>query len=114
VLLGRALEDEATAERDGVAAARPRRDDPLIMEVDAAYERAIAVARAAQTRTLELRAACSRFRLHQRLGDPGPARQAVSEALAWFSEGTATPYLVEARRLVDEVDSQQSTGGQAR
>jgi tetratricopeptide (TPR) repeat protein len=104
VLLGRALEDEATADRDGLVSARPRCDDPLILEAEAAYQKALQVARRSQVRTLELRAASSRFRLRQRLGDAGPARQALSEALAWFTEGTATPHVTDARRLVNEVD----------
>jgi tetratricopeptide (TPR) repeat protein len=105
LLLARALEDEATAERDGLVAGRPRADDPLIVEAEAAYETAVASARATGARTLGLRAACSRLRLRRRLGDAEAARQALVEELAGFTEGADAPHVAEARRLASGVEA---------
>ena len=85
--------------------ARPRSDDPLIADAEAAYQKAIAVARASGARTLELRAAASRFRLRQRLGEADSARNDLAAVLEGFTEGRETPYVADARRLVAGVDS---------
>jgi tetratricopeptide (TPR) repeat protein len=101
VLLSRALENEATAEREGVEApSRPKREDPFQTAAAAAFERAIAVAQRAEARTLELKAALSLFRLRWSIADDTTARAALAKALASFTEGRDTPHLAEARRVL--------------
>jgi adenylate cyclase len=100
VLLARALEDEVTADRDGAIPARPRRDDPTLLEAAAAFEKALELARAAAARTVELRAATGLLRLWQRVGEAGPSRARLVEVLERFTEGATTPRLVEARGLL--------------
>jgi len=66
-------------------------------EAEACFERALAVARGQQARSLELRAATSRARLLGRTGRRGEAREALAELYGWFTEGFDTVDLREAR-----------------
>lgn len=82
------LTGQCTLERGGPSAEA---------EAEACFERAMAVARSQQARTLELRAATSRARLLGRTGRGGEARAALADVYGWFTEGFETPDLREAR-----------------
>jgi DNA-binding SARP family transcriptional activator len=73
-------------------------------ESEAAYLRALAIARSQQTRALELRAATSLARLWLGQGRVDDARQLLGELYAWFTEGFQTPDLQAARALLAELD----------
>jgi predicted ATPase len=72
-------------------------------KAEAAFERALAIARTQQAKSLELRAATNLARF---LGDRGERKKA-SEILvpiySWFTEGSGTRDLRAARALVDEL-----------
>lgn len=86
------LTGECTLERGGPSAGA---------EAAAWFERAMAVARGQQARSLELRAATSRARLLGRAGRGGEAREALAELYGWFTEGFDTVDLREARAVLD-------------
>ena len=69
---------------------------------EAAFERALAVARAQEARPLELRAAVSLGRLWRRQGRAGDARALLAPLCDWFSEGFDTPDLRDALALLDD------------
>jgi predicted ATPase len=63
------------------------------------FERALAVARAQQARSWELRAA----RLWRDQGKRDEARELVAPVYGWFTEGLDTRDLKEANALLDEL-----------
>jgi hypothetical protein len=67
--------------------------------VEAELEHALRVAREAQCRLLELRAAISYFRLQQELGDAARGRAALAGLVSWFEQEGDSPTVLEARRL---------------
>jgi predicted ATPase len=67
---------------------------------EADFRQALAIARAQETRSLELRAALSLARLHQRRGEPSEARQVLAPAYNWFHEGFQTPDVDDAATLL--------------
>jgi predicted ATPase len=69
------------------------------------YDRALAVARSQNAKTLELRAATSLARLWRDQGKRTEARDALAPVYGWFSEGFDTPVLQEARALLNELAS---------
>ena len=75
---------------------RASREDP-----GAAFQRAIDVARFANARWLELRAATSLARLHAERGERNQAHNLLAPVLDWFTEGFDTADLGEARGLLD-------------
>jgi DNA-binding SARP family transcriptional activator/predicted ATPase len=78
-------------------------ESPDLTEAEAAFRRAIAVARAQKTKSYELRAVTSLARL---LGDHGRTEEAHQELVKvyeWFTEGFDTPDLREASGLLDEL-----------
>src|SRR5262249_4778293 len=74
-------------------------------ETDAAkaeyyFERALAVARAQQAKSWELRAAMSLARLWR---EPQQARELLAPVYGWFTEGFDTRDLKEAKALLEEL-----------
>jgi class 3 adenylate cyclase/predicted ATPase len=67
----------------------------------AEYQRAIAVARAQDTRLLELRAATDLARLLAKRGDGAGARDLLAPIYEWFTGGFDKPDLAEARALLE-------------
>jgi predicted ATPase len=61
------------------------------------------VARRQSARSWELRAALTLGHIWQRQGKRAQARQLVSEAYDWFTEGFDTADLREAKALLDEL-----------
>ena len=65
------------------------------------FERALAVARAQQAKSWELRAAMSMARLWQGQGKRQQARDLLAPVYGWFTEGSDTLDLKEAKALLD-------------
>lgn len=69
-------------------------------DIEAAYRRALEIARSQQARSLELRAAAGLARLWQANSRPAEARQCVTRIYDWFTEGFDTPDLRMAKALI--------------
>lgn len=76
------------------------RDDA---EVEACFLRAITIARQQAARLWELRATVALARLWQTQGRTDEARDTLAQIYGWFTEGLASPDLVEARVLLEEL-----------
>ncbi len=72
---------------------------------EACFERALAIARAQQAKSWELRAATSMARLWRDQGKLCEARSLVAPVYGWFTEGFDTLDLREAGALLGELDS---------
>lgn len=79
-----------------------RQGEPLIT-VEACFERSIALAQRQQAKSLELRATTSLCKLWQAQGKHALAQQHLAGIYGWFSEGFATPDLIEAKQLLDSL-----------
>jgi len=76
---------------------------PDVPQAEAAFLRALEVARRQQAKALELRAALSLCRLWQKQGQRAAARQLLAEIYGWFTEGFDTADLQEAEGLLDRL-----------
>jgi class 3 adenylate cyclase/predicted ATPase len=76
---------------------------PDAAKAEAYFERALAVARAQQAKSWELRAAMSMARLWRDRGKRDAARDLLAPVYAWFTEGFETLDLKEAKALLDEL-----------
>jgi predicted ATPase len=77
--------------------------EPDAAKAEAFLERALAVARAQQAKSWELRAAMSMARLWRDQGKPQRARELLAPVYGWFIEGFDTLDLKQARALLDEL-----------
>jgi len=78
---------------------------PDTAKAEAYFERALAVARAQQAKSWELRAAMSMARLWRDQGKRAAARALLAPVYNWFTEGFNTLDLKEAKALLDELAS---------
>jgi predicted ATPase len=78
---------------------------PDAAKAEAHFERALAVARQQQAKSLELRAAMSMSRLWRDQGKPQQARELLAPVYGWFTEGFDTRDLKEAKALLEELAS---------
>ena len=85
-----------------IALKSPQRD---AAKADAYFERALAVARAQQAKSWELRAAMSMTRLRRDQGKRDAARALLAPVYGWFTEGFDTLDLKEAKALLDELNA---------
>ena len=69
------------------------------------FEGALAVARAQQAKSWELRAAMSMARLWRDQGKQDGARELLAPVYGWFTEGFDTLDLKEAKALLDELNA---------
>ena len=76
---------------------------PDAAKAETYFERALAVARAQQAKSWELRAATSMARLWRDQGKPQQARELLAPVYGWFTEGFDTLDLKEAKALLDEL-----------
>ena len=76
---------------------------PDAAKAEAYFERALAVARAQQAKSWELRAAMSMARLKRDQGKRDAARDLLAPVYGWFTEGFDTLDLKEAKTLLDEL-----------
>ena len=77
---------------------------PDVPQAEAAFLRALDVARRQQAKALELRAALSLRRLWQQQGQREAARDLLAPLYAWFTEGFDTPDLQEAKTLLAAIE----------
>ena len=77
--------------------------EPDVAKAEAYFERALAVARAQQAKSWELRAAISMARLWRDQGRRDEARDLLAPLYGWFTEGFDTRDLKEAKLLLDEL-----------
>ena len=75
--------------------------EPDAAKAEAYFERALAVARAQQAKSWELRAATSMARLWRDQGKRDAARDLLAPVYGWFTEGFDTLDLKEAKALLD-------------
>ena len=78
---------------------------PDAAKAQAYFERALAVARAQQAKSWELRAAMSMARLWRDQGKRDEARELLAPVYGWFTEGFDTLDLKEAKNLLGELSS---------
>ena len=78
---------------------------PDATKAEASFERALAVARAQQARSWELRAAMSLARLWRGQGRRADVHDLLAPVYGWFTEGFDTLDLKEAKALLDELSS---------
>jgi predicted ATPase len=74
-------------------------------QVQAHFERALAVARQQQAKSWELRAAMSLAQLWRDQGKVQQARELLAPVHGWFTEGFDTRDLKEAKALLEEFGS---------
>ncbi len=72
-------------------------------EAEGRFEKALAVARQSDAKSLELRAAVSLARLWQQREKRYEARELLAPLYNWFTEGFETADLKEAKALIDEL-----------
>src|SRR5262249_35486646 len=77
--------------------------EPDAPKAEAYFERAVAVARRQQAKSLELRAAMSMARLWRDRGKPEQARELLAPVYGWFTEGFDPLDLKEAKALLEEL-----------
>jgi predicted ATPase len=83
-----------------IALKSPERD---VAKAEVYFERALAVARAQQAKSWELRAAMGMARLWRDQGKHRDARDLLAPVYGWFTEGFDTRDLKEAKALLDEL-----------
>jgi predicted ATPase len=79
------------------------RADPDLAKAEAYFKQALAVARAQQAKSWELRAATSMARLWREQGKRDEAHALLAPIYGWFTEGFDTLDLKEAKVLLDEL-----------
>ena len=77
--------------------------EPDITKAEAYFERALAVARHQQAKSLELRVAMSMARLWRDQGKMREAHGLLAPVYGWFTEGFETLDLKEAKDLLNEL-----------
>ena len=77
--------------------------EPDGVKAEAYFERALAVARAQQAKSWELRAATSMARLWRDQGKRDEARDLLAPVYGWSTKGFGTLDLKQAKALLDEL-----------
>src|SRR5262249_6150032 len=77
--------------------------EPDVVKAEASFKHALAVARAQQAKSWELRAAMSMARLWREQGKRNEARDLLAPVYGWFTEGFDTLDLRQAKGLLDEL-----------
>jgi predicted ATPase len=77
--------------------------EPDETRAEASLRNAVAIARAQQAKSWELRAAASLAKLLAHQGRGGEARALLAPIYGWFTEGFDTADLIEAKALLDEL-----------
>jgi tetratricopeptide (TPR) repeat protein len=70
--------------------------------VEAAYARALEIAREQDAKSWELRAVLGLARLRMASGEPHAARKLLAPVAGWFTEGFETPDLIAARSMLEQ------------
>ncbi len=82
---------------------KPPVSQAVAQEAEGYFQKALAIARQQQAKSLELRAATSLARLWQQQGKQKEAHQMLAEIYGWFTEGFDTKDLQEAKALLGEL-----------
>ena len=82
--------------------------EPDAAKAEAYFERALAIARAQQAKSWELRAAMSLARLLRDRGKRDAACELLAPVYGWFTEGFDTLDLKEAKALLDELQARRT------
>jgi predicted ATPase len=77
--------------------------DPDAAKAEAYFERALAIARAQQAKSWELRAAMSMARLWRDQGKRQQAHDLLAPVYDWFTEGFDTLDLTEAKAFLEQL-----------
>jgi predicted ATPase len=77
--------------------------EPDVAKAEACFDRALAVARAQQAKSFELRAAMSMAQLWRDQGKQDEAHDLLAPVYGWFTEGFDTLDLKQAKALLDEL-----------
>ena len=77
--------------------------EPDAAKAQECFEQALAIARAQQAKSWELRAAMSMARLWRDQGKQDAARELLAPVYGWFTEGFDTLDLKEAKALLDNL-----------
>jgi predicted ATPase len=77
--------------------------EPDVAKAEAYFERALAIARKQQAKSLELRASMSLARLWRDQGKVREARELLAPVYGWFTEGFDTRDLKGAKALLEEL-----------
>jgi len=77
-------------------------------EAERCFRTAIEIARRRSAKSWELRATMSLARLLDQQGQRDEARTMLAESYGWFTEGFDTADLMQARALLDDLESQAS------
>jgi predicted ATPase len=77
--------------------------EPDAVKAEVYFDRALAVARAQQAKSWELRATTSLARLWRNQGKPQQARELLAPVYGWFTEGFDTRDLKEAKTLLEQL-----------
>ncbi len=77
-------------------------------QIEGCLNAAIEVAKEQKAKSQELRAVISLGRLLQKSGRYDVAREKLSDVYSWFTEGHDTPYLEEAKFLLEELRQQNT------
>jgi predicted ATPase len=80
-----------------------KQPQPDATKAEAYFERALAVARTQQAKSLEMRAAMSMARLWRDRGKRDEARELLAPVYGWFTEGFDTRDLKEAKASLEEL-----------
>jgi predicted ATPase len=78
---------------------------PDFIAAEASYREAIHASREMNAHLPELRATTGLAQVWQQQGRTDEALQLVSDCLDWFSEGFEAPDLIEAKTLVEDLNS---------
>jgi predicted ATPase len=77
---------------------------PDVVQAEACFQQALAIARRQQAKSWELRAAMSLARLWQQQGKRAEAQALLAPVYGWFTEGFDTSDLQDARALLGELE----------
>jgi predicted ATPase len=94
------------AEVNRIAGEIAFKSSPDAAEAEGYFERALAVARAQQAKSWELRAAMSMARLWRDQGKRDEARDLLAPVYGWFTEGFDTLDLKEAKALLNALGTE--------
>jgi predicted ATPase len=92
-----------------IALMSPERD---AAKAEAYFERSLAIARAQEAKSFELRAAMNMARLWRDQGKRDEARELLAPVYDWFTEGFDTLDLKQAKTLLDELQKDLWCKGQ--
>jgi predicted ATPase/class 3 adenylate cyclase/tRNA A-37 threonylcarbamoyl transferase component Bud32 len=81
------------------------------VQAEQCFQEALAIAREQESRALELRALVSLSRLRRQRGGVAETGERLASAYGWFREGFDTPDLLEARELLDALETRTKGAG---